>query len=146
MKAVRLLILLSLIFCCLLTVCSCDGTKALPTPSDVEVDEATLELNWKSVNGARLLMAVSMAAASETLSDSTLTLHPWLTTVGLEAIPTSSFVPPSSVFAFCVMVADVAIPTHLNFEAVVSKTKILKFCPFNIIMRNVLIVQNIESE
>ena len=54
MKAVRLLILLSLIFCCLLTVCSCDGTKALPTPSDVEVDEATLELNWKSVNGARL--------------------------------------------------------------------------------------------
>ena len=54
MKAVRLLILLSLIFCCLLTVCSCDGTDALPAPSGVDIDEATLELNWKTVNGARL--------------------------------------------------------------------------------------------
>ena len=54
MKAVRLLILLSLIFCCLLTVCSCDGTDALPSPSGVEINEATLELNWKAVKGARL--------------------------------------------------------------------------------------------
>ena len=54
MKAVRLLILLSLIFCCLLTVCSCDRIDALPTPSDVDVDEATLELTWKTVKGARL--------------------------------------------------------------------------------------------
>ena len=54
MKAVRLLILFSLIFCCLLTVCSCDRIKALPSPSNVDVDEATLELSWKTVKGARL--------------------------------------------------------------------------------------------
>ena len=54
MKAVRLLILLSLIFCCLLMVCSCDDTNALPSPSDVEVDEQTLDLSWKTVKGARL--------------------------------------------------------------------------------------------
>ena len=54
MKAVRLLIIFSLIFCCLLTVCSCNGTDALPAPSNVEIDEATLELSWKTVEGARL--------------------------------------------------------------------------------------------
>ena len=54
MKAVRLLILLSLIFCCLLMVCSCDGTDALPSPSDIEINEATLDLSWKTVKGARL--------------------------------------------------------------------------------------------
>lgn len=54
MKAVRLLILLSLIFCCLLTVCSCDGIEALPAPSNVEIDEATLDLSWKTVKDARL--------------------------------------------------------------------------------------------
>ena len=54
MKAVRLLIILSLIFCCLLTVCSCDGIEALPAPSNVEIDEATLDLSWKTVKDARL--------------------------------------------------------------------------------------------
>ena len=54
MKAVRLLIILSLIFCCLLTVCSCDRIDALPAPSGVDIDEATLELSWKKVNGARM--------------------------------------------------------------------------------------------
>jgi len=40
--------------CCLLAVCSCDGIRALPTPDNVEVDEATLVLNWKAVKGARM--------------------------------------------------------------------------------------------
>lgn len=40
--------------CCLLAVCSCDGTRALPAPDDVKVDEATLVLNWKTVKGARM--------------------------------------------------------------------------------------------
>ena len=35
-------------------VCSCDGTDALPSPSDIEINEATLDLSWKTVKGARL--------------------------------------------------------------------------------------------
>ena len=54
MRKIRLLILFSLIICCLFAVCSCDGTKALPKPEKVEVDEATLVLNWKTVKGARM--------------------------------------------------------------------------------------------
>lgn len=54
MKAIRLLILFSLILCCLLAVCSCDGTDALPKPEGVEIDEATLVLTWKEVKGARM--------------------------------------------------------------------------------------------
>ena len=35
-------------------VCSCDRTDALESPSNVEIDEATLALNWKTVKGARM--------------------------------------------------------------------------------------------
>ncbi len=53
-KAFRLLILVSLIICCLLAVCSCGRAKALPKPDRVEIDEATLVLSWKAVKGARM--------------------------------------------------------------------------------------------
>lgn len=35
-------------------VCSCGSKKALPKPDRVEIDEATLLLNWKAVKGARM--------------------------------------------------------------------------------------------
>ncbi len=35
-------------------VCSCDRTDALETPENVNMDEATLDLTWKTVKGARM--------------------------------------------------------------------------------------------
>ena len=35
-------------------VCSCRDTNALPAPADVDIDDATLQLNWKAVKGAIL--------------------------------------------------------------------------------------------
>lgn len=38
----------------MLAVCSCNQAKALPKPENVEIDEATLVLSWKTVKGARM--------------------------------------------------------------------------------------------
>ncbi len=54
MKRVRLLIIFSLIICCLLAVCSCENRGALPKPEGVDVDAATLVLSWNEVEGARM--------------------------------------------------------------------------------------------
>ena len=54
MRKIRLLLLISLIISCLFAFASCDDTEILSSPSDLEVEAATLTLNWKAVAGARL--------------------------------------------------------------------------------------------
>ena len=54
MRKVRLLLLISLIISCLFAFASCDDTEILSSPTDLEIEAATLTLNWKAVAGARL--------------------------------------------------------------------------------------------
>ena len=69
-KAIRLLILVSLIICCLLAVCSCGRAKALPKPERVEIDEATLVLSWKTVRDARMYtISIENESGEVTVSD-----------------------------------------------------------------------------
>lgn len=54
MKIIRLLIVFSLIICCLLAVSSCEQLPQLSTPTGVEVEGTSLTLSWKGVKDARL--------------------------------------------------------------------------------------------
>lgn len=52
MKRIRLLVILSFIFGCLLLFAGC-GKPQLTTPTNFQVDEATLQLSWDKVKGAK---------------------------------------------------------------------------------------------
>ena len=54
MKKIRLLIITTLILCCLLALSACDGLTALSTPTNLTVEQTTLTLTWKSVKDARM--------------------------------------------------------------------------------------------
>lgn len=54
MKKLRLLLILSLIILCLFAFASCDDTEPLAAPEGLTVENTTLTLNWKTVEGARL--------------------------------------------------------------------------------------------
>ena len=54
MKNFRLLIVFSFILCCLLLLCSCDGSDALAKPSTPTVEPTTLTLNWRQIKDARM--------------------------------------------------------------------------------------------
>ncbi len=54
MKKLRLLLTLSLIIFGLFAFASCDDSEPLDTPEGLFVENATLQLNWKKVPGARL--------------------------------------------------------------------------------------------
>ncbi len=54
MKKIRLLMIFSLIICCLLVVCACDELSALSKPRNVEIESTTLTLKWSEVKDARM--------------------------------------------------------------------------------------------
>ena len=54
MKKLRLLLTLSFIVLSLVAFASCDKTEVLDTPTELFVENATLQLNWKKVSEARL--------------------------------------------------------------------------------------------
>lgn len=54
MKKIRLLIVFSLITCCLAVFSSCNRLEVLEAPTKVEVDQTTLTLSWSEVKDARL--------------------------------------------------------------------------------------------
>ena len=54
MKKFRLLIVFSIILCCLALFCACDETPVQKTPEKVAVDPATLMLQWNTVKDANL--------------------------------------------------------------------------------------------
>lgn len=54
MKRFRLLIVSSLVLCCLLLLASCDNSDALAKPSTPEVEPTSLTLNWKPVKNVRM--------------------------------------------------------------------------------------------
>lgn len=55
MKKLRLLMIFTLIICCLSVLCACDDDiPTLSTPSDLEVEMDTLTLTWGKVEGTRL--------------------------------------------------------------------------------------------
>ena len=64
MRKIRLLLLISLIISCLFAFASCDKTEELAAPQGLEIEQATLTLNWKGVTGARLY-TISIAKAGE---------------------------------------------------------------------------------
>lgn len=64
MRKIRLLLLISLIISCLFAFASCDDTEELSAPQNVEIEQATLTLNWKAVAGARLY-TISIAKDGE---------------------------------------------------------------------------------
>ncbi|MBQ8342020.1 MAG: leucine-rich repeat protein [Clostridia bacterium] len=59
MKKFRLLIVFSLILCCLAVFGSCNSLESHPTPTDVKVDPATLTLSWDEVKDV-LLYTISI--------------------------------------------------------------------------------------
>ena len=72
-------------------------------------------------------IAVSIAAAFKTFRESTWTDHALLTTPGLAARPTSSFVSSDSVLFVCVIVQFVAIPMQAQLEPSKPTANILRF-------------------
>ncbi|MBQ3013764.1 MAG: leucine-rich repeat protein [Clostridia bacterium] len=54
MKKLRLLLIFSFIVLSLVAFASCDKTEVLDTPTELFVENATLQLNWKKVPEARL--------------------------------------------------------------------------------------------
>ena len=54
MRTFRLLLIISLILSCLFAFASCNDTEVLASPKGLEIEQATLTLNWKGVTGARL--------------------------------------------------------------------------------------------
>ena len=65
MKLTRFLLIISLIICCLLAVCSCaEKLPAVNKPTGLEVEQATLLLTWNEVKDARLY-AISIHKAGQ---------------------------------------------------------------------------------
>ena len=55
MKKIRLLMIFTLILCCLSVLCACnDDISTLSAPTDLEVELDTLTLTWGKVEGSRL--------------------------------------------------------------------------------------------
>ncbi len=61
MKKLRLLMIFTLIICCLLVLSACDDIPTLQTPAELVVEEDTLTLTWSEVKDARLY-AISITA------------------------------------------------------------------------------------
>ncbi len=65
MKILRLLIVFSLIACCLLAISACDSLPTLSSPDDLDIDAATLTLSWDEVKNARMYTVSVWAEGSD---------------------------------------------------------------------------------